>query len=195
MVTVIGRWGEGTSLLASVVKAHGFWTGEYDMDNFVPWLKDRCKHGVEEDEVLAQLMERNCPDAAVLERIQQLRDLAGIRDQRLALKLPWLLLRPRLWLTVAEQTDKSVWIERPSKPMHKYTVQRNLQALAAENKGLMEKVWAGHVPIHKVTFEDLIRDPEPTVRGIAEFLEVDFDPESISLIDEDWMRNKVPNGR
>jgi protein-tyrosine sulfotransferase len=50
-----------------------------------------------------------------------------------------------------------------------------------ELKVQSDKLIADGIPVHSIYYEDMVRDPADTMRGICEFLQIPFDPKMSSL--------------
>lgn len=185
MLFIVGRWGAGTSLVAEIVRRHGYYFGNGD------WGHDRCPHGVLEDKrtLNAFIQGRTGKIKAAL---KQLNADARQRDLRPALKMPWILYRNRFWYFLHEHATCAVLVRRPSKPEASFTMEQRYQALMPLRYKQLRSCWTRlHVPLRELFFEDLILRPEPTLTSLAQFLGVVPDLSSLDAIDRNWPQSKV----
>ena len=54
-----------------------------------------------------------------------------------------------------------------------------------EMKAQCDKVSSKGAALHQICYEDLVRDPDGTMRGVCEFLQIPFDPKMTSLVGSD----------
>ena len=188
MIYVNGRWGNGTSVIAEVVRRHGFYMGEHNTGN-----DGRCKYGIVEDNLtLAGL--RADDKLKVKAGLRQLRMEAHARQVEPGLKCPWLLVRPLLWEVVEEECPPraALWVTRESKPEEAYTM--HVDYADAANRGFwaLKRRWdMKNVPGLIVPFEAMVKDPCMAIEAIAGFLGVDPDYSTKAVVDPNWMRCPV----
>lgn len=170
---VVGVWGEGTSLLAEIIRQHGLdlGTGWHGPDK-------RNKHGLVEDVRIAEALRDDRQDGELFAR--RLAELDGFKHPRI-------LTEPWTWSLIEAHPFRVVWLFRPSKPEAAYTMLASLQTEACLNRHLLRTRWADR-PGHVVFFEDLLEEPEAVIRELAHFLGVAFNHETVELVDPSWPR-------
>ena len=187
MIYVNGRWGDGTSVVAEVVRRHGFYMGEHGGGD------RRCKHGIVEDNLtLAGL--RADDKRQVKAGLRQLRMEAHARQVEPGLKCPWLLVRPLLWEVVEEECPPraALWVTRETKPEEAYTMHTDYADAAKRGFIGLKRRWdIMNVPGLIVPFEGLVRESRMVIEAIAGFLGVEPNYDAAEVVDPNWMRCPV----
>lgn len=189
---VLGRWGAGTSLVAEIIRQHGFYFGKYpspENNKGVSPAGWRNKYGNVEDMMLLHGASHAEPvqTKASLRRIIREAEEQGLRP---AIKMPWFLVWPEARELIERESEPYfVYVERPTKPESAYTMLAERQADAVA--GLVE--WRRHFADAKSytqIFEDLIAYPEREIEDLAAWLTVEPKLSTVGLVDPDWMRNR-----
>lgn len=181
---VIGRWGEGTSLIARIAERHGV-----DFGHEAAGQEDRNPHGMVEDFYLCRAHEAGGEPALVRAALEALRERAP--TSRIGIKMPWMLVHPATWPVYEAVLPPShiIWVHRPSKRESAYTMHPRRQPQAVIGKANLRERWID-VPSLDMPFEDVLRDPWGVVQSIATFVGAVPRREIAKLVDPDHPRNK-----
>ena len=192
MIYVIGRWGNGTSLVAEIVRRHGFFMGAIDTPG--PGGTDpkraRNKWGNVEDTDMLRAIQ--CGSILHTKAgIRCLRKKAHERNMPPACKIPWILVREFCWPIIEQEgLTKVIWVRRPSKDNATYEMLHQNQATALANYPILQERWLEYPGI-EVLYEDVIAHPQQAITQIANLLEVEVAPDAIKAIDPTWPSRRM----